>query len=128
LKEKLAAERSKNYRYKFILNIMIENIRATVGEDRLFVQDHLYSHPYPPEIYGVVPEIYAERGGVCIAGDVALGHHFGREFEKQKKLALWVKHGAGRHYWIGIPINYPIIDRQKKWQKDGLVTFHPFQI
>ncbi len=115
-------------RYEFIVDIMLDNVRAVVGEGHLFVKHDDYPYPQPPTMGGVIPDLYAEGAGVSIAADVALGEKVDEELEHQAKLVKWAAEGPGRHYWVGIPLSYELTRQHKQWQEQGRITLHPFQI
>ncbi len=122
-------DRGEAHRFQFILQIMVENVRAVLGKDNLYIRDGAYSqHSAPPEINGETPAVFAMGGGVCIAADVALGEDIGDEMRRQVRIVKWVRDGMSRHYWVGIPISYPMTRQQEEWQDEGSITFHPFQI
>ncbi|MFO8059661.1 MAG: hypothetical protein R6U70_03265 [Bacillota bacterium] len=115
-------------RYRFILDIMVDNVRAVLGSENLYVRHERYPYPDPPSLNGVTPDIYSNRAGVCIAADVALGEDMKAEMKHQAALVDWAAAGPSRHYWLGIPLSYDTTDRHEQWQREGLITLHPFQI
>ncbi len=114
-------------RHRFILDIMVDNVRAVLGDKNLHVQHESYPYPEPPEINGVVPAIYSYGGGECIAADVALGEDM-LDLKHQRAMVSWADEVPSRHYWIGIPLNYDTSDQQETWQEEGRITLHAFQI
>lgn len=120
--------KSEDPRYRFILDIMVDNVRAVLGEENLYVRHPSYPYPEPPELNGVVPDVYSDRAGVCIAADVALGEDTETELKHQGALVTWAADVQSRHYWLGIPLSYDTTDRHQRWQEEGLITLHPFQI
>lgn len=115
-------------RYRFILDIMVDNVRAVFGDESLHVLHESYPYPEPPEINGVVPAIYSDRAGICIAADVALGEDMQKDLKHQQTMVTWADEVPSRHYWLGIPLNYDTSDQQETWQEEGRITLHPFQI
>lgn len=115
-------------RYRFIVDIMLDNTRAVLGEAHLYVSHEDYPYPPPPSIDGITPDVYGEGGGVSIAADAAIGDDVKEDLARQSKLVRWASEGPGRHYWVGIPLSYELTSQHKQWQEEGRITLHPFQI
>lgn len=115
-------------RYQFIVDVMLDNVRAVLGESKLFVKHGNYPYPAPPALQGVTPDLYAEGAGVSIAADAALGEDVEEELARQTRLVRWAAEVPGRHYWVGIPLSYELTSQQKQWQEEGRITLHPLQI